>query len=84
MSLSAELNPRPVRVSPLIKFSRWTFLTLGILYGAFFQRRYSNIENARREKEERERPAREAKEAAERNIRLQEEQKMLADLFKTN
>ncbi|KAF7393167.1 hypothetical protein HZH66_009000 [Vespula vulgaris] len=84
MSLSAELNPRPVRVSPLIKFSRWTLLTMGILYGAFFQRRYSNIENARREKEERERPAREAKEAAEKKIRLQEEQKMLADLLKTN
>ncbi|KAL2736569.1 hypothetical protein V1477_013078 [Vespula maculifrons] len=57
---------------------------MGILYGAFFQRRYSNIENARREKEERERPAREAKEAAEKKIRLQEEQKMLADLLKTN
>ncbi|XP_043673408.1 ATP synthase subunit e, mitochondrial-like [Vespula pensylvanica] len=84
MSLSTELNPRPVRVSPLIKFSRWTFLTMGILYGAFFQRRYSNIENARREKEERERPAREAKEAAEKKIRLQEEQKMLEDLLKTN
>lgn len=44
---------------------------MGILYGAFFQRRFSNIENARREKEERERPAREAKEAAEKKIRLE-------------
>ncbi|XP_046825511.1 ATP synthase subunit e, mitochondrial-like [Vespa velutina] len=84
MSVSAELNPRPVRVSPLIKFSRWTLLTMGILYGAFFQRRFGNIEAARREKEERERPAREAKEALEKKIRLEEEQKMLADLFKIN
>ncbi|XP_043494539.1 ATP synthase subunit e, mitochondrial [Polistes fuscatus] len=84
MSSSVELNPRPVRVSPLIKFSRWTFLTVGILYGAYFQRKFSRIENARREKEERERPAREAREAVERAMKLEAEKKMIEDLLKTN
>lgn len=78
---SAELNPRPIRVSPLIKFSRWTFLTLGIIYGAYYQNKFSKIENARREKEERERPAREAKLALEKKRALEEEQKMLDDLI---
>ncbi|KAI4499341.1 hypothetical protein M0802_005601 [Mischocyttarus mexicanus] len=82
MSSSAELNPRPLRVSPLIKFSRWTLLTVGILYGAYFQRKFSNIENARREKEERERPEREAREAIERAKRIEAENKMLDDLMK--
>lgn len=36
------------------------------MYGAFFQSRFSKIENARREKEERERPEREARLAAEK------------------
>ncbi|KAK2586600.1 hypothetical protein KPH14_011474 [Odynerus spinipes] len=82
MSVSAaELNPRPLRVSPLIKFSRWTFLTLGIFYGAYFQRKFTKIETARKEKEERERPEREARLAVERKRALEVEQAMLNELL---
>ncbi|KAL7297816.1 hypothetical protein TKK_0008849 [Trichogramma kaykai] len=79
---AAELNPRPVRVSPLIKFGRWSFLALGVAYGAFHQNRLSKRENARREIEERERPAREAKLAAEKKIAADAELKALEQMAK--
>ncbi|XP_014205287.1 ATP synthase subunit e, mitochondrial [Copidosoma floridanum] len=81
---AVELNPRPVRVSPLIKFTRWSLLGLGILYGAFHHNRFSKIENARREKEEAERPAREARLAAEKKRASEAEIKYLGELMTTN
>ncbi|XP_076164852.1 ATP synthase, subunit E [Ptiloglossa arizonensis] len=77
-----EAGPRPLRVSPLIKFARWSFLLTGILYGMYHYRRFSKIENARREKELREKPMRDAQLAAEKARKQQEEQQMLADIFK--
>ncbi|OXU27455.1 hypothetical protein TSAR_002494 [Trichomalopsis sarcophagae] len=77
---AAELNPRPVRVSPLIKFSRWSLLAVGVAYGAFHQSRLSKRENARREQEELERPAREAKLAEERKRAAAAEIKALEEL----
>ncbi|NP_001165820.1 ATP synthase subunit e, mitochondrial [Nasonia vitripennis] len=77
---AAELNPRPIRVSPLIKFSRWSLLAVGVVYGAFHQSRLSKKENARREQEELERPAREAKLAEERKRAAAAEIKALEEL----
>ncbi|THK32863.1 ATP synthase subunit e, mitochondrial [Diachasma alloeum] len=64
---SVELNPRPVRVSPLIKFGRWGMLVSGILYGAFHQNRLSKKETAWREVE--------AKKKVIRDKQLAEEKK---------
>ncbi|KAG8234350.1 hypothetical protein J437_LFUL014803 [Ladona fulva] len=58
--------PAPVRVSPLIKFGRWSFLFAGILWGASRHRSLSKKENALREIEEKTRAAREAKLAEEK------------------
>ncbi|XP_046747321.1 ATP synthase subunit e, mitochondrial [Diprion similis] len=63
---TAELNPRPVRVSPLIKFGRWTFLIAGISWGIYHQRKFTRIEENLREIEAREKPIRDAKIAAEK------------------
>ncbi|GBP63670.1 hypothetical protein EVAR_82030_1 [Eumeta japonica] len=57
----------PVKVSPLIRFGRWSFLTTGILYGAFHQNRLSKKEAKLREIE--------AKEKAIRDVKLAEEKK---------
>jgi F-type H+-transporting ATPase subunit e len=48
MSTAAEL-PAPVRVSPLIKFGRWSLLTVGILYGMSRHRSLSKKETVLRE-----------------------------------
>ncbi|XP_049813484.1 ATP synthase subunit e, mitochondrial [Schistocerca nitens] len=56
----ADLPP-PVRVSPLIKFGRWSFLLAGVLYGASRQRSLSKKEAALREIEEKEKAIRDAK-----------------------
>ncbi|XP_033324646.2 ATP synthase, subunit E [Megalopta genalis] len=77
-----EAGPKPVRISPFIKFSRWSFLSLGIIYGAYHQKRLSKRENLRREKELAEKPMRDAKLAAERKLAMAAEQKMLDDLAK--
>ncbi|XP_033222158.1 ATP synthase subunit e, mitochondrial-like [Belonocnema kinseyi] len=78
---AVELNPRPVRVSPLIKACRWTFLISGILYGAYHHKRLSQKEAMLREIEERERPAKQAKIAAERKLAIAAEQRMLDELL---
>ncbi|CAK9795111.1 hypothetical protein ANTPLA_LOCUS241 [Anthophora plagiata] len=80
---SLEAGPRPVQISPLIKFSRWSLLLAGILYGSFHQNRLSKKENARRELELKEKPKRDA-EAAEKKKRLYEaEIKMLSETLNT-
>ncbi|KAJ8921914.1 hypothetical protein NQ315_008548 [Exocentrus adspersus] len=61
----------PVRVSPLIKFGRWSFLGLGVLYGAFHQNRLSKREANIREVE--------GKHKAERDAKLAAEKKAAAD-----
>ncbi|XP_057332811.1 uncharacterized protein LOC130672315 [Microplitis mediator] len=68
---AAELIPRPVRVSPFIKFSRWTLLTAGIFYGIFWQSRFSKKEAAFQEVE--------VKRKAIRDKQLAEEKKRLAE-----
>ncbi|XP_033203334.1 ATP synthase, subunit E [Bombus vancouverensis nearcticus] len=78
---SAEVAPRPLQVSPLIKFSRWTLLLTGIVYGAYHQRRLSKKENARREQELKEKPMKDAKLAAEKKKLAEAEIQMLNELF---
>ncbi|XP_031847295.1 ATP synthase, subunit E [Nomia melanderi] len=79
---AAGVDVRPLRVSPVIKFFRWTLLLTGIAYGAYFQRKFSKIENLRREQELREKPMRDAKRAEERKRQLEAEAKFLDDLAK--
>ncbi|XP_011496737.1 PREDICTED: ATP synthase subunit e, mitochondrial [Ceratosolen solmsi marchali] len=73
--------PRPVNVSPLIKFSRWSFLTIGILYGIINQKRFVRKENALREIEKAEKPIRDAKLAEEKLISTQADNKILDEFF---
>ncbi|CAG9864090.1 unnamed protein product [Phyllotreta striolata] len=65
--------PAPVRVSPLIKFGRWSFLGLGVLYGAFHQNRLSKKEAAIREVEAKLKVERDAKLAIEKKAAAEKE-----------
>ncbi|XP_054016754.1 ATP synthase subunit e, mitochondrial [Hylaeus anthracinus] len=78
---SVEATPKPLRVSPLIKFSRWTLLLAGVVYGAYHHNRFSKKEEALREKALREKPMRDAKLAAEKKQRMIDEAKFLDDLI---
>ncbi|XP_012283018.1 ATP synthase subunit e, mitochondrial [Orussus abietinus] len=79
---SVELNPRPVRVSPLIKFGRWSFLSFGILYGLFHQNRLSKREVGIREIEAKQKVIRDAKLAEEKKIALEAEMKEMEQWMK--
>nr|ADO33016.1 H+ transporting ATP synthase subunit e [Biston betularia] len=70
----------PVRVSPLIRFGRWSFLTAGILYGAFHNSRLSKKETKFREIEAKEKVIRDAKIAEEKKIAAAAELKNLEDM----
>nr|CAI5855192.1 unnamed protein product [Callosobruchus analis] len=65
--------PAPVRVSPVIKFFRWSFLGAGIVWGAFHLNRFSKKENALREIEAKLKPERDAKLAAEKKAAAERE-----------
>ncbi|XP_071448328.1 ATP synthase subunit e, mitochondrial [Hetaerina americana] len=58
--------PAPLKVSPLIKFGRWSFLFAGVLWGVSRHRSLSKKEAAIREVEEKTRAAKEAKLAEEK------------------
>ncbi|XP_068626068.1 ATP synthase subunit e, mitochondrial [Battus philenor] len=70
----------PVRVSPLIRFGRWSFLTAGILYGAFHQNRLSKKEAKFREIEAKEKVIRDAKLKEEKAIAAAAEMKALEEM----
>ncbi|KAL0118898.1 hypothetical protein PUN28_009492 [Cardiocondyla obscurior] len=74
---TAELSPRPLRVSPFIKFCRWSLLLTGIVYGAYHHRRFKKREDARRAEDLRLKPVRDAQLAEEKRLALIAEQKML-------
>lgn len=78
---TAELNPQPVRVSALIKFGRWSFLALGIVYGAFHQNRLSKREALLREEEAKLKPIRDAQLAEEKKRDNEATMKMLNEMF---
>lgn len=60
------MSQAPVRVSPLIKFGRWSMLSLGVVYGAFHQSRLSKREVKVREIEAQQKAVRDAKLAEEK------------------
>ncbi|XP_018561480.1 ATP synthase subunit e, mitochondrial [Anoplophora glabripennis] len=72
----------PVRVSPLIKFGRWSFLGVGVLYGAFHHNRLSKKEAAIREVESKKKAERDAKLALEKKAAADKEIKELEALGK--
>lgn len=76
------MSQAPVRVSPLIKFARWSLLTVGIGYGAFHQNRLSKKEAKVREIEAQQKIVRDAKLAEEKKISAAAEIKALDDLSK--
>uniref|UniRef100_A0A4D5R9K9 ATP synthase F(0) complex subunit e, mitochondrial n=1 Tax=Scolopendra viridis TaxID=118503 RepID=A0A4D5R9K9_SCOVI len=63
----------PVRVSPLIKASRWSFLLLGIMWGASRKRSLTKKEIEIREYEAKQKVIRDAQKAVEkqRNNRVE-------------
>ncbi|XP_044761162.1 ATP synthase subunit e, mitochondrial [Coccinella septempunctata] len=73
--------PPPVQVAPLIKFARWSLLSVGVVYGAFHQRRFSKKEARLREIEEQHREAREAQLLIENKARQEKEMKELEALM---
>ncbi|XP_053623100.1 ATP synthase subunit e, mitochondrial [Plodia interpunctella] len=70
----------PVRVSPLIRFGRWSFLGAGILYGAFHQSRLSKKEAKIREVEIKEKAIRDEKLKKEKAIAAAAEIKSLEEM----
>lgn len=76
------MSQAPVRVSPLIKFARWSLLTVGIGYGAFHQNRLSNKEEKVRAIEAQQKIVRDAKLAEEKKRSAAAEMKALEDLSK--
>ncbi|XP_062550032.1 ATP synthase subunit e, mitochondrial-like [Armigeres subalbatus] len=70
----------PVRVSPLIKFGRWSFLAIGVAYGAYHQSRLSKREVGIREVEAKQKVIRDAKLAEEKKRAQAEEARAIAEL----
>lgn len=70
----------PVRVSPLIKFGRWSFLAIGVAYGAYHQNRLSKREVGIREVEAKQKVIRDAKLAEEKKRAQAEEARAIAEL----
>ncbi|XP_055612616.1 ATP synthase subunit e, mitochondrial [Uranotaenia lowii] len=70
----------PVRVSPLIKFGRWSFLAIGIVYGAYHQGRLAKREVGIREIEAQQKVIRDAKLAEEKKRAAAEENRAIAEL----
>ncbi|KAF5276023.1 hypothetical protein FQA39_LY00819 [Lamprigera yunnana] len=64
----STITAAPLRVSPVIKFGRWSLLTMGIMYGMFHQRRLGRKEAAIRVVENKQKAERDAKIALEKKI----------------
>ncbi|CAG4958519.1 ATP synthase subunit e, mitochondrial [Colias croceus] len=71
----------PVRVSPLIRFGRWSFLGVGIVYGAFHQNRLSKKEAKIREIETKEKAIRDEKLKQEKALAAAAEMKNLEEMI---
>ncbi|CAG9769613.1 unnamed protein product [Ceutorhynchus assimilis] len=71
----------PVRVSPVIKFFRWSFLGVGVAYGAFNQSRLSRKETKVREIEAKQKAIRDVKLAAEKKAASEKELQELEKMF---
>ncbi|XP_069674045.1 ATP synthase subunit e, mitochondrial [Periplaneta americana] len=71
-------QPAPLRVSPLIRFGRWSFLAVGVAWGAIRHSRLSKKEAAIREIEDKQKAVRDAKLAQEKARLAKEELDNLA------
>ncbi|KAJ3644300.1 hypothetical protein Zmor_026966 [Zophobas morio] len=71
----------PLRVSPLIKFCRWTFLIVGIFYGASKQKFFAGREGSRREQAEKQKEMHDAELEMEKKIANEEEMAQLEKMF---
>ncbi|XP_066256807.1 ATP synthase subunit e, mitochondrial [Euwallacea similis] len=76
------MSAAPVRVSPLIKFFRWSFLGVGVVYGAFNQSRLSKKEIKIREYESKQKAIRDEKLAFEKKVAAEKELKELEEMSK--
>ncbi|XP_053945710.1 ATP synthase subunit e, mitochondrial [Anastrepha obliqua] len=76
------MSQAPVRVSPLIKFGRWSLLVVGIGYGAFHQNRLSKKEEKVRIIEAQQKVVRDAKLAEEKKRAVEAEIRALEELSK--
>lgn len=76
------MSQAPVRVSPLIKFARWSLLSVGVAYGAFHQNRLSKKEEKVREIEAQQKIVRDAKLAEEKKRSAEAEARALEELSK--
>lgn len=77
------MSQPPVRVSPLIKFGRWSLLTVGIAYGAYHNSRLSKKEEKVREIEAQQKVIRDIKLAEEKKRAQAAEEKAFAELAGT-
>lgn len=75
----ADLGP-PVRVSPLIKFGRWSLLSVGVVYGLYHQGRLSKKETAYRVVEQKQKAIRDEKLAKEKKIASDREIRELEEM----
>jgi len=75
--MSSAALPPPVKVTSVIKVSRWSLLVLGIFWGVSRNQILGAREAAIREKEEAERPAKEAAMKAEKERKYREEMEYL-------
>ncbi|KAH8383322.1 hypothetical protein KR009_007990 [Drosophila setifemur] len=76
------MSQAPVRVSPLIKFGRWSLLLVGVAYGAAHQSRLSKKEEKVREIEAQQKAVRDVKLAEEKKRSADAEARALAELSK--
>lgn len=79
-SSNLYLGLRPVQVSPLIKFARWSLLITGIFYGISKHALYSEFAVKNREDEEAHKKIREEQLAAERKISSDRDIQFFSDL----
>lgn len=75
--------PEPINVSPLIRLARWSFLIVGIFYGASRQRYLAQREVHIREESLKRKAARDAKLQEEKLIASERDIDMISKLFTT-
>ncbi|XP_050296621.1 uncharacterized protein LOC126736349 [Anthonomus grandis grandis] len=74
--------PPPLKVSPLIKFFRYSFLSAGIVYGILKHQMYKALENSRAEQRAQNRLARDALLLEEKRLAAERDFEQIAQVFK--
>lgn len=73
--------PEPIKVSPLIRFARWSLLIAGIVYGASRQKFLARREVGIRKEEAKRKAIRDAKLKEERRIASERDVDAIAKIF---